>query len=58
MVRKVRLMLEYHCYPVWLYDENGDDYHAYMEDWKSAVDELTAKLHGKYSIVDDINKAF
>ncbi len=24
MVKTLRIMLEYHCYPVWLYDENGD----------------------------------
>lgn len=24
MVKKLRIMLEYHCYPVWLYDEDGD----------------------------------
>ena len=23
MIRKLRLMLEYGCYPVWLYDEEG-----------------------------------
>lgn len=23
MVKEVRLMLEYQCYPIWLYDENG-----------------------------------
>ena len=24
MLTKIRLLLEYGCYPVWLYDENGD----------------------------------
>lgn len=24
MIKKIRVMLEYHCYPVWLYDEDGD----------------------------------
>lgn len=24
MLKKIRLLLEYGCYPVWLYDENGD----------------------------------
>ena len=24
MVKKIRIMLDYKCYPVWLYDENGD----------------------------------
>lgn len=24
MIVKLRLLLEYHCYPVWLYDEDGD----------------------------------
>ncbi len=24
MVKKIRLLLEYRCFPVWLYDENGD----------------------------------
>lgn len=24
MLKKIRLMLDYKCYPVWLYDEKGD----------------------------------
>lgn len=24
MLKKIRVMLDYHCYPVWLYDEDGD----------------------------------
>lgn len=24
MVKKIRIMLDYKCYPVWLYDEDGD----------------------------------
>ena len=24
MIKRIRVMLEYHCYPVWLYDENDD----------------------------------
>lgn len=24
MLKRIRLLLEYGCYPVWLYDENGD----------------------------------
>ena len=24
MLRRIRLLLDYSCYPVWLYDENGD----------------------------------
>ena len=24
MINKIRVMLEYRCYPVWLYDEDGD----------------------------------
>ena len=24
MITKLRLLLEYHCYPVWLYDKDGD----------------------------------
>lgn len=24
MVKKIRIMLDYKCYPVWLYDEEGD----------------------------------
>ncbi len=106
MIKKIRLMLEYHCYPVWLYDENDDvidtllpdelrsdfeldakfddlqerydalfidnshefsyvgfknddERNKYMEDWKTAINELKTKINGKYSIiVDDIKKAF
>jgi hypothetical protein len=105
MIKKIRLMLEYHCYPVWLYDENDDvidtllpeelrsdfeldakfddlqarydalfidnshefsyvgfknddERNKYMEDWKTTVNELKAKTNGKYSIVDDVRKAF
>jgi hypothetical protein len=106
MIKKIRLILEYHCYPVWLYDENDDvidtllpdelrsdfeldakfddlqkrydalfidnshefsyvgfknddERNKYMEDWKTAVNELKTKINGKYSIiVDDIKKAF
>ena len=24
MIKRIRVMLEYHCYPVWLYDEDDD----------------------------------
>lgn len=24
MINKIRLMLDYQCYPVWLYDDDGD----------------------------------
>ena len=24
MLKKIRVMLDYRCYPVWLYDEDGD----------------------------------
>ena len=24
MLKRIRLLLDYRCYPVWLYDENGD----------------------------------
>ena len=24
MIKKIRVMLDYRCYPVWLYDETGD----------------------------------
>jgi len=105
MIKTLRLMLEYHCYPVWLYDENGnvvdtllpedlrsdteldskfddlqtrydslfiDNSHefsytgfkseeeksVFLNDWKSAVNELTSKTNGKYIIIDDIDKAF
>jgi hypothetical protein len=106
MIKKIRLILEYHCYPVWLYDENDDvidtllpdelrsdfeldakfddlqerydalfinnshefsyvgfknddERNKYMEDWKTAINELKTKINGKYSIiVDDIKKAF
>jgi len=24
MIKTLRIMLDYHCYPVWLYDEEGN----------------------------------
>ena len=97
-------MLEYRCYPVWLYDENGDivdtllpeelrgdhdldakfdnlqaRYDAlfvdnahefdfigfrseeskqrFLSDWKIAVQELKDKTNGRYTIIDEIEKA-
>lgn len=105
MIKTLRLMLEYHCYPVWLYDENGEvvdtllpeelrsdleldskfdalqarydalfidnehefSYKGFRSDeekedflnkWNEAIEELAAKVNGKYLIVDDIDKAF
>ena len=105
MIKTLRLMLEYKCYPVWLYDENDniidtllpeelrndakldlkfDDLQArydalfidnehefsfvgfktieeknsFINDWNSAIQELTEKTEGKYTIINDIDKAF
>lgn len=105
MIKTLRLMLEYKCYPVWLYDENDniidtllpeelrddtkldskfDDLQArydalfidnehefsfvgfktieeknsFINDWNSAIQELTEKTEGKYIIMNDIDKAF
>ena len=105
MVITIRVMLEYRCYPVWLYDENGDivdtllpeelrgdhdldakfdnlqaRYDAlfvdnahefdfigfrseeskqrFLSDWKIAVQELKDKTNGRYTIIDEIEKAF
>ena len=105
MVKTLRIMLEYHCYPVWLYDEDGNiidtllpeelrsdsdldarfddlqtrydalftdnthefDYigfkteaekNEFIEDWENSVEELREKTHGRYEIIDEINKAF
>lgn len=102
MLKKIRLLLEYGCYPVWLYDENGDvidtllpeelrndsgldskfddiqarydalfidntheftfigfksttDRESFCSDWNSAVNELIAKLNGKYDIQNDVS---
>lgn len=102
MIKKLRLMLEYGCYPVWLYNEKDhivdtllpedlrsdtaldskfddlqaryeslyinnsheftyvgfkseDEKQSFVNDWQSAVAELTEKTNGKYEIVNDID---
>ena len=105
MIKTLRIMLEYRCYPVWLYDENGTivdtllpeelrgdseldakfdrlqarydalfvdnarefdfvgfkseaDKSAFLKDWQNAISELREKTHGRYLIIDEIQKAF
>ena len=105
MIRTLRLMLDYKCYPVWLYDDAGniidtllpeelrsdieldskfDDLQArydalfidnehefsyvgfksdeekesFINDWNCAVQELSEKTAGKYTIINEIDKAF
>ena len=102
MLKRIRLLLDYGCYPVWLYDENGDiidtllpeelrddieldskfddlqarydalfidnahefsfigfkcaeDRERFCSDWEKTVNELVAKLNGKYPIQNDVS---
>ena len=105
MLSKLRILLEYHSYPVWLYDEDGDvidtllpeelradheldqkfddlqarydalfidtthefsfvgfgtdaEKELFLRNMDAAVAELTAKVDGRYPIINDINLAF
>lgn len=102
VLKKIRLLLDYGCYPVWLYDEKGDiidtllpeelrddieldskfddlqarydalfidnahefsfigfkcakDRERFCYDWKNTVNELVAKINGKYPIQNDVS---
>ena len=44
MVTKLRLMLDYHCYPVWLYDENGNVVDTLLPEELRSDTELDAKF--------------
>lgn len=44
MTKKIRLLLEYGCYPVWLYDENGDVIDILLPKELRDDAELDAKL--------------
>ena len=51
MIKKIRLMLEYNTYCVWLYDENDEIISA-------AVEIIAKKNNGKYIIQNDIKYDF
>ena len=44
MVKSIRLLLEYGCYPVWLYDEEGGVIDTRLPDELRNDTELDAKL--------------
>ena len=44
MVTKLRLMLDYHCYPVWLYDESGNIIDTLLPEELRSDTELDAKF--------------
>lgn len=44
MITKLRLMLDYHCYPVWLYDENGNIVDTLLPEELRSDTELDAKF--------------
>ena len=44
MVTKLRLMLDYHCYPVWLYDESGSIIDTLLPEELRSDTELDAKF--------------
>lgn len=51
MITKLRLMLDYHCYPVWLYDENGSIVDTLLPEELRSDTELDAKF-------DDLQERF
>ncbi len=44
MLKKIRLLLDYGCYPVWLYDENGDVIDTLLPEELRDDAELDAKF--------------
>lgn len=51
MLKSIRTMLDYKCYPVWLYDENGDVIDTLLPEELRNDKELDAKfdnLQGRY----------
>ena len=51
MLKKIRLLLEYGCYPVWLYDENGDVIDTLLPEelrGDSALDSKFDDLQARY----------
>ena len=44
MIKKLRLMLDYHCYPVWLYDESGNIIDTLLPEELRSDTELDAKF--------------
>jgi hypothetical protein len=54
IMKKIRLMLEYKAYPIWIYDEDGfvDD-NALPEQWKNSL-ELVNSTEEIQSIFDSL----
>ena len=44
MIKKIRLLLDYGCYPVWLYDENGDVFDTLLPEELRSNELLDAKF--------------
>lgn len=44
MLKRIRLLFDYGCYPVWLYDENGDVIDTLLPDELRDDAELDAKF--------------
>ena len=44
MVKTLRIMLEYRCYPVWLYDENGNIVDTLLPEELRSDAELDSKF--------------
>ena len=51
MINTIRLMLEYRCYPVWLYDEDGNIVDTLLPEELRDDPELDAKF-------DDLQRRF
>ena len=55
MVKKIRLILDYGCYPVWLYDENGNIVDTLLPDELRSDRELDSKFDMPCSLIINTN---
>ena len=54
VVKKIRLILDYGCYPVWLYDENGNIVDTLLPDELRSDRELDSKFDDFQAIYDSL----
>ena len=54
MLKKIRLMLDYHCYPVWLYDEDDDIIDTLLPEELRDDKELDSRFDDLQARYDDL----
>lgn len=54
MKKEVRLMLDYQCYPIWIYDENGNFINNDLIDEIEEDDNVIAMLEELQDIFDSL----